>query len=535
MENPPRILSTIELSGAEKAFCLHGGWFIVGYAAHLTGDFRIVSENMHRAIGHLLKRHPRMRTRLRIEGYQHLLDVFDYDEEHLNANLFYSTNETTTQTWQQIVEDVCNRNPYSDDGRTAFPLFEFMLVRSSPAPASADSQFHLLLFSHHSVSDGRSGFILINDLLTLVTSPDLDDRVEPVNSQIIPCITSFIPRPFGILYPLMSALAKYMYARQLRQLYHPRIPVKTTFLSHQPTPFAFQPMKAHFLFASSATSLYASLREKCKAEQVTIHGPLFACLLLAVHRCFPMPGKSAGFLHPWQVDLDFDLRPRLPHSPLTPTTVGYCVVISTVKLKRRLPLASTSFWRLANTCVSITHQAVESTELNFTQHLFKDILANERKFNQFVAPSPNGRVSELNFSNVGKYPYSCDYNHGHLRLRGLHVVNNMGIYHTSNVLLVTCAGDGQLDFSFAHEMESEEKANEFLQYYIQLIEKCARSDMSITLERLLQDWSLFSVSRFLRIYFVTISTESFSAARRSVSRVVCGLILQVCTWNERPR
>jgi hypothetical protein len=111
MTNPPRILSTIELSGVEKIFCTNGSWLIIGSAAHLTGDSTIISENIHRAIGHLLKRHPRMRTRLRVDGFQHRLDVFDYDEEYLQPSLFYSIKETTDQTWQQIVEDVCNRNP----------------------------------------------------------------------------------------------------------------------------------------------------------------------------------------------------------------------------------------------------------------------------------------------------------------------------------------------------------------------------------------------------------------------------------------
>lgn len=43
-----------------------------------------------------------------------------------------------------------------------------------------------------------------------------------------------------------------------------------------------------------------------------------------------------------------------------------------------------------------------------------------------------------------------------------------------------------MDFFFAHEMESEGKAEEFLQGYIQLVEKCARADANITLEQLLK-------------------------------------------------
>ena len=505
MEIPPRILSTIELTGVEKVFSINGSWLTIGYAAHLTGDSAIVSENIHCAIGHLLKRHPRMRTRIRVDGFQRWLDMFDYDEEHLNANLFYSIQETTDQTWQQIVEDVCNRSPYSDHGQTAFPLFHFMLVQDSCVSSAGEQLFHLILFSNHSVSDGRSGFILINDLLTLVTSADLSDRVERVNTQIIPCMVSLIPRPYGRLYPLNSALAKPLFLRQLRQLQHPRIPVKTTFLPNQSKAYALQPMKAHFLFASSSTSLYAPLRERCQAEQVTVHGPLLACLLLAAHQCFPVQKKGDRYLQPCNVDLDFDMRARLPDSPLSPSTVGYCVGLSTVKLKRRLPLASSSFWELARKCVAKTRQAVQTSELSFTQHIFKDMSTNERKFNRLFTSSLDGRVSELNLSNIGKYPFSCEYHQGQLRLRGLHIVNNFSIYHTSNVLFVTCVGQEQMDFSFAHEMESEEKAEGFLRCYIQLIEKCARADANITLEQLLKMWTVLFVFLSLVIALLTSS------------------------------
>ena len=531
MEVPPRILSTFELTGIEKVFCINGSWLTIGYAAHLTGDSTIVSENIHRAIGHLLKRHPRMRTRIRVDGFQRWLDVFDYDEDYLNANLFYSIKETTDQTWQQIVEDVCNQNPYSDQGRVAFPLFHFMPVRDSCVPSTGEQVFHLLLFSNHSVSDGRSGFILINDLLTLVSSTDLSDRVEPVNKQIIPCMVTLIPRPYGRLYPLISALANRLFPRQLRQLQHPRIPVRTTFLPNQSTAFPFQPIKTDFLFDSSSASLYGPLREKCQAEQVTLHGPLLACLLLAVHQCFPVQKKEARYLQPCNVDLDFDMRARLPDSPLSPSTVGYCVFVSAVQLKRRLPLASASFWQLARKCVSTTQQAVQSSELRFTQHVYKDILMNEGKFNRLFASSLDGRVSELNFSNIGKYPFPCEYHRGQLRLRGLHVVNSFGIYHTSNILLVTCVGQEQMDFSFAHEMESEEKAKEFLQCYIQLIEKCARADTNITLGQLLEMWTV--VFTFLSLV-IALSTSSVNFFRdeRTVWPGDCWPVHQVCVWNE---
>jgi hypothetical protein len=116
----------------------------------------------------------------------------------------------------------------------------------------------------------------------------------------------------------------------------------------------------------------------------------------------------------------------------------------------------------------ITNKAIASKDLSFRTHFFNYIVKSQRKFEKFSQFLPNGLTSELSFSNIGKHSFSSDYNQGQLRLRGLHVINNFSVYYSSTTFFVTCAGDGQLDFSLAHVMESEEKALEFLHYYVRL-------------------------------------------------------------------
>jgi hypothetical protein len=94
-------------------------------------------------------------------------------------------------------------------------------------------------------------------------------------------------------------------------------------------------------------------------------------------------------------------------------------------------------------------------------------------------------MSELFFSNNGKYPFSCDYNQGQLQLRGLHLINNCSVYYSTAIFYVTCVGDGQLDFSLSHVIESKEKASEFLDSYVRLVEGCTDADIGITLDQLL--------------------------------------------------
>jgi hypothetical protein len=75
-----KVLSTIELTGIEKIFSTHGSWLYICHAAHLSGNQSIVVNNIPQVIPHLLKRHPRMRSRLQVNGYQKTLEVLDYDQ-----------------------------------------------------------------------------------------------------------------------------------------------------------------------------------------------------------------------------------------------------------------------------------------------------------------------------------------------------------------------------------------------------------------------------------------------------------------------
>ena len=121
----------VELTGFEKSMWVHGNWVTICHAAHLTGDQSMVVDNIDRAIPHLLQRYPRMRARLRVRDFEYSLVIEDYHEERHRADLFYSIVTTNAQSWQELVENGCNRNPYTADGQSAFPLFQFVLALSA--------------------------------------------------------------------------------------------------------------------------------------------------------------------------------------------------------------------------------------------------------------------------------------------------------------------------------------------------------------------------------------------------------------------
>ncbi|CAF4925904.1 unnamed protein product [Rotaria sp. Silwood1] len=81
------------------------------------------------------------------------------------------------------------------------------------------------------------------------------------------------------------------------------------------------------------------LHEQCHLHEVTLQGPLLSCLLLAIHHCFPLNDKDR--LDPFEIEMDFDMRLRLPQSSLTPSSVGFFVGASDFSLDRSLTIHST--------------------------------------------------------------------------------------------------------------------------------------------------------------------------------------------------
>ena len=479
-------VTALPLGGIEKFMCVDGGWSTIAHAAHLTGNHCILVNSMANTIQCLLKRHSRMRTRIRVDGNQYFIDNLVYNREDLSSDLFFSSIAIGDESWQDIVERECNRDPYSSDGTIIFPTFHFILLFNSQP--TDDQSFHLILFQNHCVSDGYSGFVLINDFLELSSTPHLQQTSEPLNTEILPLICSMIPRPFGPLYHAISFIGKRFILKEIRRVAQPRIPVKV--IPHDAcdaTRFRVQRYKIRFLFASSSPDLFSKLHRQTQLHGVTLNGPLLGCFLLAIHHCFPLEDHTR--LKPFEIGIPYNMRPRLPRSPLTPSSVGCFIGIGEFKLKHALSTQSTHFWSLAHQCMQLTRDQLKRSGVPLTMNIFADVLASEHEFARIARLFPDGRQSEIALSNVGKYPFSCDYNHGELRLCGMHVLNSVSVYRNSSAVYVTCTDNGQLDFAMAHEMASNEIAKHFLDYYLRLIETCADSERcktETTLDELLQ-------------------------------------------------
>jgi len=484
------ILKTIELKNVEKLYSLHGNWSSIIHIAHFsqTNPF-ILTEHIHYIIKQLLKKHPKLRSRIRIlrslstnifhhqthQSYvdeQHLLDIFDYDEDLFsridilkNFYSFYQGNDN----WMKIAEDISNKNPYNEYLTCIFPLFHLVFILNN-------DNIHLIILTNHSISDGQSGYIILHDYLTLATQNE--SIPWEINQDIKPNLLDLIEKPYKFIYPLFSKLFNIIYNYQMKY-FQSKLPVKSILINpNQPNDKRYpyiQPMRTHFLFTSCSKDHYECFRQICHEYNLTLHGPLFACLVLAIHHSF-FPQFKTDILKNVDIEIDYNMRNRLSSNISLNETVGYYVGVNSIDLSN-ISL-NTKFWSFADYCSKQTHKKLSNSELTLSIFAFSDIINDKKKFFHLIEKSSDGILSEINYSNIGKYSYDINQ-YKNINLDGIHIANSNSIYHTSLIIYLTCVK--QIDLSLAHRFENLKQAEEFLYLFKYLIELSVDFSRNLTL------------------------------------------------------
>lgn len=327
-----------------------------------------------------------------------------------------------------------------------------------------------------------SGYIILHDYFTLASQ---DSLIEwEIQREIPPSLLDRMSKPYGFLYSWMSKVASLIYAYQMKSF---RRQLPTTSDNRDPH---LQPTRTRFLFVSCSEEHYRRLRDVCQTHQSTLHGPLFACLILAVQYSFFRRSLSSSMkFTPIHIDINYNMRTRLSSDTSLQDTVGYYVAVNSIDFSR-IPL-SESFWSFAFYCYDQTRKNCCDREMLFNTHHFADIIADQSTFVPSIVQGSKGNLSELTYSNLGKYPYD-HRNYSNIHLDGIHLANSSAIYHSSLVVYLTCVQ--RLDVSLAHRLNDDEPARAFLSLYKHLIERCCDFSSDLTLEEIFDLLDVIEVS-----------------------------------------
>lgn len=461
---------------------------IVSMAAVLSyhqASFRLTDAAIHRGVDYIAHRHPHLRSTLcHDEDGDLCLQFLHQQESPSSSDLTGSHLEiviaTSANGWRDIVHQESN---IGFDLNGSNPYWKVVFIRAS---TRADNDV-LLIKYHHAIADGTSGYILINDFLAAASSmKDIKDDALPmlpsIDDMCFP--TGRTPQDEKFVESSLTTL------RRKRSDWFPR-------LKYSPNPPAGN---AHsMLYRDGTEDGLNKLLEACRSRGVTIGAVLGAATYFVVakmNNCHDPAGsrkrearlasgeeEDNSSFH-FDFDMDVNLRKRLPKS-LGSDHVGAFIGMMSFNLSLE---PSITFWNFVHSM----NRAIGDA-LNEKQH-FHYLEVNKR-LDKMLEKNPlenrcwkvnDGHSTDMNFSNIGRYPFSPDYDGG-VSVEKIYCVGG-GWCPTFGAYVFLIPSVRYLNFSLVYESDAEINdavANEFFDSVCDLVERTPSLDESFTLEQYL--------------------------------------------------
>jgi len=472
--------------GYFEAYCASVDTCIVSMVAVLSNgqaSSRLTDAAIHRGVNYIENRHPHLRSTLcRDEDGDLCLQLPQQKKESTSSSDLIGSHfeivmATSANGWQDIVHQESN---IGFDLNGSNPYWKVVFIRASSTSGDNDV---LLIKYHHAIADGTSGYILINDFLTAASSMNSDQKGD-ATLPMLPSIDDMCfpagrtPQDEKFVESSLSTL------RKKRTDWFPR-------LKYSPTPPAGN---AHsMLYRDGTEDGLNKLLETCRSRGVTIGAVLGAATYFVVakmNNCQDPPGsrefeeEDNSSFH-FDFDMDVNLRKRLPKS-LGSDHVGAFIGMMSFNLSLE---PSTAFWNFVHSM----HRAIQDA-LNERQH-FHYLEVNKR-LDKMLEKDPlenrcwkvnDGHVQDMNFSNIGRYPFSPDYDGG-ISVEKIYCVGG-GWCPTFGAYVFLIPSVRYLNFSLVYESDAETNdavANEFFNSVCDLVERAPSVDDSFTLEQYLK-------------------------------------------------
>ncbi|ORY43497.1 hypothetical protein BCR33DRAFT_766668 [Rhizoclosmatium globosum] len=304
---------------------------------------------------------------------------------------------------------------------------------------------------HHAIADGTSVYVITHDILSHYADPSTPRfkmQLPPLPSVEALSLTAFGAddlKDDALLAKLVAA----------RSNWKPTLP--SQFL-----PSSDSRVPNGFLLRDISVERMVRLRNKCHVENVTVGSLLVAALHFAVARVVAKE-TSGGIQFPFKFvhDVDANLRRRLGGSvDLGDEHVGLLIGMMAIDV----PLTSTSetIFGFAQKVKAWFGKELDAN----TPHKYH--FANKR-FDAECEP-PATRVSDLNFSNVGVYPFQTKY--GDHSLSHFYEVGSWCPFGGTHVFLInTVAGRMCLSWVFEETPVNRSVACQLMDGVVGLLEE----------------------------------------------------------------
>jgi hypothetical protein len=241
-----------ELGGVERMTLALDRISTVNFTTIARVRGRFDDARLRHALDALARRHPTLTARLCRKRFRWYLEpnaVHSIGSRHVDAD---------PDAWVPHAETETRHEPWPLDG----PRARCIWLRHGEADST------LLLTFHHVVSDGKSGVLVMRDLIRLLADPSLELPEIPTAS-----LESFFPLPYRPSQNLSKAFG--LLTRDMRATPAAQLP------SEGSAPIEERTQRLVPIQFSEAQT--TALRTQARREGYTMHGLLSSAMMLALH------------------------------------------------------------------------------------------------------------------------------------------------------------------------------------------------------------------------------------------------------------
>jgi NRPS condensation-like uncharacterized protein len=211
-----------------------------------------------------------------------------------------------------------------------------------------------------------------------------------------------------------------------------------------------------------------ALVTKCKREKVTVGSAIIAACNIVLAKYAQQKGDTEPLV---EVEIDFNVRKRLPEKNLNDDYVGLLIGIAPISTKITLetdwwPLCRHVYAELSN-IISERKYALFHIVIDTADNI---IFENDEATKVFVEER-HERFADMNISNIGVFPFSNQF--GEYTLERLYTAGGNHPEGVNYLFLINTVGEN-MTYTLVYEKKitMHSTANQFLNDVVELLNKC---------------------------------------------------------------
>lgn len=465
------------------------------HAILISGDMKQLLHYLPTAVMRTFNRHPRLRA-LIVDDKHYLAEVQphitlrDVETKRLIRVRELTASSDDVSDWKNWNQFVQVETTVPMDRFKAFMFYLTVWVNWD------ESKARFFLFSDHSVSDGDSGQVFVNDCLEDVALLSIEATKAVVEYPLRPSLYDMwlTEGPWWVkpVAKTILALVGNSSFVNFMKSFQPKLTPRE---DQRDFGLPLQENSTVLLSQAGTPGNKQNTMRKCKEEGVSIGGALIPVVVLAYYHASRVDRKLHGGNevdeNPFRLvaDVCYNMRKRVPH-PAPETQVGLYVNNAPLQwlMTEGVDLKRAKFWDLARTAKEhMTAQCSKKLEMAMPCFL-SDRKLIKPKLQKVLGDFkiPNSCTGDVTISNLGSYQYKTKHilaANGVLEVEDMFGLCAIPYVATSTTMWLTSVN--AFNYSLAHKVDHQ-VGTALFKTYVKICENLSSIGKEDTMEHVLE-------------------------------------------------